>query len=368
MPGPSYKPRKGLPRTMFPRILAISALLLLAACTRGETGLEGTLLFRDAPLAGAEVEIYLKGEKDRSTNPFAGTVTDEAGRFRVELPPGRYFLIGKMRQESVSGSRMLMAECPANPLEVTAGMRKVPPFSLREMGRDGALVPDPGTGVRGRVTRQGAPVAGAFIYVYTEGGAGLMGPSYGEAVQADERGEFQIDLPAGRYFLAARKRSDGARMGEPSVGDLNGVYPGNPVTLARGEMSLLGAFPLAPVEAQERQARLDAGRFAPTGTAFTGEAVDADGRPVAGVYVFAYLDSRMVGKPSFISVPTGSDGRFSLHLADGGTYYVGARSTFGGPLEPGEWVGTYDGRPDHRAEVPRGEVRSLGPIVVREVW
>ena len=67
-------------------------------------------------------------------------------------------------------------------------------------------------------------------------------------------------------------------------------------------------------------------------------------------------------------LPTGADGQFSLFLSDGGTYYIGARSAFGGPLEPGEWVGTFDGQPDHSVTVARGAKDDLGTIIVKEFW
>lgn len=359
-----------VPCRRFPVLPLILAILLLGACTSGqESGLAGELHFQGRPLAGAQVEVYLKGEKDRSTLPFTVAVTDAGGRFRAALPAGRYFLIGKKREEGEGGrARMLMAECPANPLEVTSGVKSVPAFSLREMGRDGELVAEPGTGVAGRLTAGGQPVARAYVYVYTEEASGLMGPSFGEAVQTAADGTFRIDLPAGRYFLAARKRSDGSRMGEPSPGDLNGAYPGNPLSVVRGKVLELADFELKTVDGAEQAARLSQGKFARTETGLHGRIVDQDRRPVRGVYVFGYTDSRMVGKPSYISAPTGEDGAFRLFLGDGGTCYVGARSTFGGPMEPGEWVGTYEGRPDHGAVVKRGEALALGEIVVREVW
>jgi len=355
---------------MFRRTLLILAAVLLAACTSHEkTGVEGTVLYRDRPLGGAQVEVYLKNEKDRSTLPFAVATTDDGGHYRIDLPAGRYFIIGKKKEEAAGGYvRMLMAECPANPLEVAGGIKRVAAFSLREMGRDGALVPDPETGVAGRVTAGGASVAGAFVYVYTENASGLMGPSYGEAVQTEKDGTFRIDLPAGRYFFAGRKRADGSRMGEPAPGDLNGAYAGNPVEVGKGKTVQLGDFELSPVDAAQRMERLSQGKFTRTETFFTGRVVNQDGQPVEGVYVFAYLDSRMVGKPTYISDPTGGQGAFSLYLGAGGTYFVGARSAFGGPLEPGEWVGTFDGRPDHGIEIHPGQRAPLGDIVVREVW
>lgn len=350
-------------------LLPVLLLAVVACSKKEETGVSGSLLFHDRPLVGAQLEVYLKEEKDRSTLPFAVVSTDAQGRYQVTLPPGRYFLIGKKKEEGEGGHvRMLMAECPANPLEVTSGMKSVAAFSLREMGRDGALVPDPGTGLAGRVVLDGQPLAQAFVYLYTEDSSGLMGPSYGEAVQTGADGSFRFELPAGRYFLAARKRADGSRIGEPAAGDLNGTYPGNPISVPKGKLLELGDFPVQAVDAGERQARLNEGKFVKTETVLRGRTVDQDGKPVRGIYVFGYLDSRMVGKPTYISAPTGDDGGFVLYLGAGGSYYVGARSTFGGPLEPGEWVGTFDGRPDHGVTVKGGESASLGDIVVREVW
>jgi hypothetical protein len=195
-----------------------------------------------------------------------------------------------------------------------------------------------------------------------------MGPSYGEAVRTDSGGIFRIDLPAGRFYLAARKRADGSRSGEVAAGDLNGSYPGNPVTISPGSYHQLDDFPLQRVREAARRLRQEHGTFAVTGTAFSGRVVDQDGKPVSGVYAFAYLDSRMVGKPSYISAPSGADGRFELRLGDGGSYYIGARSTYGGPLEPGEWVGTFDGQADHRATAIKGQTVDLKEIQVREVW
>lgn len=345
-------------------------LSLLSACSPdGESGLSGQLLLQDQPLASAQVEVYLKADKDRSVQPFVVAVTDSAGRFRVSLPPGSYFVIGKKRESTDDGrTRMLMAESPTNPHQVVEGMTQVASFNLREMGREGLPVADAATGVSGQITYAGAPVSRAFVYIYTDTGTGLIGPSYGEAVQTDTDGNFSIDLPAGRYSLVARKRADGSRSGVLLPGDLNGHYRENPVEVKSGERTQLSDFILSVVDAEVNARRQVAGVFEQTDTRLTGLVVDGEGLPVKNVYVFAYLDSRMVGKPVHMSVPTGMDGVFTLFLSDGGTYYVGARSAIGGPLEPGEWVGTSNVRPDHAVTVAKGTQQDLGSIEVREFW
>ena len=349
--------------------LLLQTLLLTACSQESGSGLSGQLLFQDRPLAQAQVEVYLKADKDRSVQPFAVGVTDAAGNYRVELPAGRYFVIGKQRGEGSDGRpRMLMADAPGNPYAVERGITRVPAFNLREMGREGGLSTAADSGVSGQLSAAGQSLERAFVYVYTESGAGLIGPSFGEAVQVGQDGRFRIDLPAGRYHLVARRRAAGGRSGELAPGDLNGSYPGNPVTVRSGERLQLGAFPLAVIDPAVHARRQAAGTFAATGTMLTGQVLDPQGAPVRGVHVFAYLDSRMVGKPVHISAPSDASGRFRLHLGDGGTYFVGARSNYGGPLEPGEWVGTFDGRPDHAVTVARGSTQALGPLTVREVW
>ncbi|KIH77890.1 Carboxypeptidase regulatory-like domain-containing protein [Geoalkalibacter ferrihydriticus] len=346
----------------------LSAVFLCWACTPSDSGVDGTLLVGERPLAGAQLEIYLKSGKDRSVAPFAVATTDERGRYRLDLPPGRYYLIGKKREEGDDGrDRMLMAECPTNPVEVRGRVR-VPPFSLREMGRGAGLVPEPGTAVQGRVVSDGGPVEGAWVYVYTNQASGLMGPSYAEAVRTDEVGRYRIPLPAGSYYLAARRRGDGSRLGEPAPGDLNGVHAGNPVVVIRGQEIDLEDIRVSVVEPETRAQRRNEGKFVATETAFTGRVVDGRGTPQAGIFVFAYLDRRMVGKPTYISEPSSEDGSFTLYLSSGGTYYIGARSRFGGPLEPGERVGTYGGRADHGADIERGAQVLLDDLQVREVW
>lgn len=350
--------------------LAILLFLLLGltACHFSEQGIEGQLLFQGEPLAGAQLEVYLKSGEERSSTPFTVTTTDASGNYRVELPEGNYYLVGKLKQQGGGLNRMLMAEAPANPYAVSDGLRQVVPFELQEMGLGGNLPADPDTWVEGRLTAAGKALPDAFVYVYTEESADLMGPSYAKLVQADGAGCFRLELPAGRFWLAARKRSDGGRAGEPLAGDLNGRYSGNPVEIAQGEQLQLGVFDLQVVDETRLQQKLREGKFAATETVLTGRTVDDQGQPLAGIYLYAYLDSRMLGKPTYISAPTATNGTFKLFLGEGGKYYIGARSTFGGPLEPGEWVGTWAGAADHGIQLNSGETVALGDIALREVW
>jgi hypothetical protein len=76
----------------------------------------------------------------------------------------------------------------------------------------------------------------------------------------------------------------------------------------------------------------------------------------------------MIGRPFAISGRTREDGSFVVYLPKPGKFYVGARSEYGGPLSPGEWVGTYDGTPDHSLEIGEGETKEGIRIRVVEKW
>ncbi|NCP02465.1 MAG: DUF4198 domain-containing protein [Deltaproteobacteria bacterium] len=341
--------------------------LLLAGCTEGSAGIEGQLSFNQHPLAEARIEFYLKNGTERSATPFSVATSDAQGNFQALLPRGNYYLVARKKEQGGGLNRMLMAEYAANPVKVDRAFIRIQPLALKEVGAAGSIVADGKTSVRGQLQVDGQPVAGAFIYVYTRGNA-LTGPSYGQVTQSDEHGFFRLNLSAGQYWLSARRRSDGSRVGDVSAGDLSGEYPGNPLTLQTGQQLTLTDWPLRVVNETLREQKLEQGKFTRTRTWLSGRVVDEDQAPVSDIYLFAYRDSRMIGKPDFISMPSAKDGQFVLYLDQGGEYYLGARSTFGGPLEPGERVGTYDQRPDHGVLVKKDQQTSLGDIVVREVW
>lgn len=341
--------------------------LLLAGCNDGPVGIEGEVSFNQQPLAAARIEFYLKSGNERSSTPFRVATSDAQGKFKASLPTGHYYLVARKKEQGKGINRMLMAEYPANPVKVDRAFTPIQPLELKEVGAEGSIAADGKTRVSGQLQADGQPVADAFIYVYTRGNE-LTGPSYGQVAQSDERGFFRLNLSAGQYWLSARRRSDGARVGDVSAGDLSGEYPGNPLSLATGQQLILPPWPLRVVSEKALKQKLEKGKFTRTSTWFSGRVVDEEQAPLSGVYLFAYRDSRMIGKPDFISMPSAKDGQFAIYLDGGGEFYVGARSTFGGPLEPGERVGTYNQRPDHGVLIKNDQHISLGDIVVREVW
>jgi hypothetical protein len=72
-----------------------------------------------------------------------------------------------------------------------------------------------------------------------------------------------------------------------------------------------------------------------------GRIVDAAGKPVARLHVFAYRNAEMTGTPEFFSAPTGADGKFDLALPEGGPFHLLARQEFGGPAGENELYGRH---------------------------
>jgi hypothetical protein len=75
----------------------------------------------------------------------------------------------------------------------------------------------------------------------------------------------------------------------------------------------------------------------------------------------------MIGRPELMAV-SGRDGAFAVELPGGGTWYLGARSTMGGPRQPGEMAGRLSGSTDSSVAVRAGERKSGLVIRMEVVW
>lgn len=346
----------------------VNALLLVIAmgaapAAAEDVAVRGTVTAGGVPQEGVSVEAYLEVKKTPGGTPFAMATTDGEGRFELGLPPGSYFLWA--RGKAPAFGPPLVTEYPANPVAVTAGAPTVlPPFALREAGRASGPVAPKETGIRGRVTAEGTPAADAAVMIYDAGVARLMGPGYAASVTTGPDGTFQADLPPGSYRVAARKRRDGSAAGFLRPGDLSGERP-TPVAVASGKYADAGDLQLHGVDAGRLAERARGGASSPTRLA--GTVTGPDGKPLAGQHVFVYRDQGMIGRPEMMAV-TREDGSFTFDLPDGGTWYLGARSTMGGPRQPGEMAGRLTGSPASSVTVRTGEARGELVIRMESVW
>jgi len=340
------------------RTLALM-LALLAPLPVAAGVIEGRLVRDGEPVAGLRVTAH--PGYDLAAPPAAvAAPSDAEGNYRLELPAGAYALTARDVQ------RALFGFCGFNPVQVGeetvwAGLQVVP---VHAEIQEGDASPYAGA-LSGEVRFDGRPLAGAYVYLYLDAGDDLKGQGYRISPPTGDDGRFWFDeLPESSYYLLVRKRQDGGRVGPVREGDLLGLYPGNPVAVQAARETRVVVEAVAKLGSDSRHETL--GRQ--TGTLLVGTVVDASGRPLAGLHVFAYTD-RVIGhqRPAALSAPTGEDGRFELFFPQGGVYYVGAREGYGDSPAPGERFGMYEEQADHGLEIASGERREGVRIVVSEI-
>jgi hypothetical protein len=325
------------------------------AATESPAIVRGKTLFAGNPIAGVRVFAYagaaagFRGEAQASTTPSAAD-----GSFTLLLAHGTYYLVarGPVPGAAADGAgESLFGYYGGNPL--TVGPSDEVSVNLQVVRRVPPTVTPGGDASTARVTGvvlgPAGPVEGAAVHVYADAsrqfrGPDLFGPQGAVPGGTDERGSFSFELPPGTYHLVASKRLTGSALGPLRPGDLHGYFDGNPLDAAPGTSV---AITLQVVE-KLREALTPA--MAGKGeTGIRGRVRDPSGRVPPGVYAFATTDpSFMIGAmPPHRSPPVGPDGAFFIEIpAGGGTYYVSARSGYGGPPLPGEWHGFHgEGKP-----------------------
>ncbi|MDO3378763.1 hypothetical protein [Geoalkalibacter halelectricus] len=329
------------------RLLIVLLTLGLTASAVFGASIEGRLVLDGEPLEGMRVEAH--ATLDFSQEPLAvSEPSDEFGLYRLDLPAGLYALFAR------DAERGLFAFCGRNPVALAdetvwaglQGVKTTPPRTAPyDDGFNGA--------VEGVVLFEGAPVAEARVYLYLDAEEDLKGQGYRMSPPTGSDGRFAFDtLPETGYYLVARKRAGGGQVGPVREGDLFGVYAGNPLYLPAGQSLDINLPMVRKVQDENRSETF----VRATGMAFSGRVVDPEGRPVAGMHVFAYTD-RVIGhqRPAALSAPTGVDGRYVVYLREPGVYYVGSRQKYGDSPRPGELFGMYDQTADHSLMVLPGE-------------
>ncbi|MEW6490750.1 MAG: hypothetical protein AB1578_22910, partial [Thermodesulfobacteriota bacterium] len=172
---------------------------------------------------------------------------------------------------------------------------------------------------------------------------------------------FRIEAPPGDYHLVAVSRNGDGHLGPLEVGDLFGYFDGNPVSLRSGDVWTVTVHVVEKHRDPEAQDEPGIGV-----TGLRGVVRDDNGRVPAGVYAFASADPGQLvgGAPPLRSRPVGDDGSFFLGLPAGGTYFVGARSGYGGPPLPGQWHGLHGGEAPLAVAVEEGSIRDGIEVLV----
>ena len=351
------------------RFLALCVAVLLAAgCSARQGTVEGTASIDGAPAAGAEVQAFVKAGAERTGTPFLATTARDDGSFSLSLPPGNYFLVARKTVRREGRERTYKGEFPGNPVAVRGGgATRGIVLPLEEMS-SGGFAPRAGTGVTGAVFADGKPVPGAYVFAYPDNVGTVRGPAYAAFARTGEGGSFRLPLREGVFRIVARDKGGENETGAMSGAGKSGGDAGIRVELSAGRMTDAGRISLHSPEEAKRRRRAAAGGLEDAAAEIRGTVTRDDGSPAPGVRVMAYADPRMIGRPFAVSGPTGAEGVFLLRLPKPGKYYLGARSELGGPVSPGEWIGSYDGAPDHGVSVRNGEKREEIRIRVVEKW
>jgi len=346
--------------------LAVAPTLFAPPAWGKDGTVQGTISFRGEGQEGVGVEVFLEKKKQAGGTPFAVTESGAGGAFSLTLPPGEYYLWARERAPAFGPPKVV--EYGGNPVRVRSGERtELAPMPLAEVGRESAEPVPPETGLTGRVVIAGEPAADTSVTVYGGVAKRLMGPGYVAMIFTGPDGLFQADLAPGAYRVAARKRRDGSAAGFLRQGDFTGEYAGNQVIVREGEYTAIGDLTLHEVDSSRLTEEADRRSAGSSATRIAGRVVGPDGKPLPGQHVFLYRDQGMIGRPLKVT-ESGEDGAFTFDLPAGGRYYVGARSTIGGPRQPGEMAGRLAGSPDSSVEVVEGEMKTGLAISMEEVW
>ena len=320
-------------------------------------------VWKNAPLSTVRVE-WRRRIEDAAPAFVGDTVRIGTAIFRPES--GTYYLTAQWRPDNNFARPLRPGDRFAwygrNPLTISSEISETLTLMLEEVPPPASFPPPAGTGVFGRVTLEGAPVADAAVFAYAKTGTGLKADDFQATVRTNAKGEFVLELPPDRYFLLARLRADhGVYIGPLHKGDLLGYDPVNPIVVEKGRYAA-SAIPMTKLRMDKSRAESSA--FLP-GT-IEGRIIDRDRRPVPGVYAALYQNANLVGRPDFMSNTTGADGRFTLYVPVPGSFFLGARSGYGIP-DAGARFGTWGGSVDHSISIKSGEVRSGIEIVVERL-
>ena len=196
--------------------------------------------------------------------------------------------------------------------------------------------------MEGQVFFDGKPLANVLLAFFLDSKGlpaipGGMGRIPDSLSRADAEGKFTVKLRQGSYYLGVLQRGPDERIGPPRPGET--FYFADD---GQGKLRRLSITDFKQVD----HGRIDcspASIFTAEEERFTAEGIVLEGEgsgPVAGAMVLAKKGNQKIRRPDYFSEPTGEDGKFSINLPPGDTYYLIARKLITGTRpNPGESIG-----------------------------
>jgi hypothetical protein len=195
------------------RPLPILLLLLSLLVPAGQPAQASDAAFRlsgkildDAgnPVKGCEVFVY-DSPRTRRAADFISPRSDAAGRYLVEIPAGKYWLVARLRDAAANGpfAGVQKHSGEATELDATAGTEETVDFTVAEvraLARRQRRPADEFLKVEGRVLDgAGNPLPHAYVYALKDGNVSGL-PDY-LSYLTEEDGLYVLQLPPGSYCL-----------------------------------------------------------------------------------------------------------------------------------------------------------------------
>ena len=334
------------------------------------TTIEGVVVTENGPLDGAVVKAYASLQDALADNrPLVATTGQKVGFFRLDLPPGKYFLTASGSEES----KKFFAYHGANPINVEDKPLWLPFAASPLTAPVQSIAATPG--IVGRVMYKGKPVSDAQVSIYPVSENNIRGLGL-QTKSTDSNGRFSLVTSPAAYILVARKRMESNDKMPLKKGDLFCFYAANPLTVDDAHQTTVeihchpkdDQLGFLGRDIKVRKSSGDLERFrertpAKQEMGIAGRVVTPDGKPAENIQVTAYL--RTPGKTfqmyhlrlaSENMVTTDRDGRYFLPVNKSGSYYLVARQFSGEAPLKGELYGLYEGNNQHAVNVVQGRI------------
>ncbi len=345
--------------------------------------IEGIVLSEKGPIEDSQVFAYdTYRDYIDSKASYVSVKGDNKGFFKMELPPGRYYLVSTGN----SNGTKYFSYHGANPVEITDTDLWIPFMALQRTSE--IIDESSASGLSGRITYKGAPVQGAQVSIYPVTDLNFRGMGFLTSTTNDE-GSFNMLSEPGEYVIVARKRMDFSGLRPLRKGDLFCYYAGNPVTVTASGVKQIEipcypkddlkafldekAYPAIMVKkVGEDSIRFREKKIEKIADALSikGRVTDLKGNPIKDLYVMAYK-----GKPEQMfqmlyvrTMPdylarTDDEGFYTINTEGKGSYYLLARDLIGEAPAKGENYGLYEENANHSVVVEKDPIDNVNILV-----
>jgi len=366
---------------------------LIMVATAGATAIEGIVMTDSGPAEGAKVMAYRTfADLTGKTNAVVSEEGAKPGQYRIDLPPGKYYLTARGHRQGQS----FFSYHGLNPITIGDAYQWIPFFVLPESQVDCEAGYQ---GIGGRVIYKETPLRHGSVTAYRLDDEPFRGMGVLTNSLPDE-GTFWFDLAPGRYVVIARQRQEPDAIGPLKKGDLFCYTSANPIEVnpAHACQVDLRCYPRDDLDhflgqdvqdprgkrlAARKDSSLEKASIQETGKGggsidgpiaiIAGRVTDLDGGPMPGLVVSAYpaddlpLFQMYVLRFKADSIAKTDDKGFFRLEMKAGAYYLVAREKVGDAPNEGERYGLYEGSANHSLSVKGGETKTGVQIVVEPI-